>query len=190
MKKLIILIFLILLTSCENSKSNDTIELNYEFLKNEKKIELKFFNNTQENFIVIVPKVIGFNDMGSGENKVERYSNLQAIITTPTENTIIGRKMRNILLENTSLKTNMENSPTAISLKRGETKILNYKLENDFLRNHTYKSTFFKMRDVLNVPYNIDMIKKLLENKSENDYKIYLDDFTIKDSIVIKMGNG
>jgi cupin superfamily acireductone dioxygenase involved in methionine salvage len=76
--------------------------------------------------------------------------------------------------------------PTAILIKKKEKKRLDYRLNNDFVTDRIYKSKFFKMRDVLNISQNIDILKKMVDYRQNDHYKIYIDDFNIKDSLQVK----
>lgn len=187
MKILNLFLILAILTACGNSH-NDAVELSYEYKKDEKKLEVSFYNDTQEDFIVLVPKVLSFKgDSFSKSDKALDSKKPEAILSNG-EKTTISHEMEQVrsLLSSDSLMIDRKYFPTAILLKKNEKKVLDYNFNNDFISGRTYKSDFFKMRDVLNIPQNLDIIKKMTEYRQNDHYKIYIDDFNIKDSLKVK----
>jgi hypothetical protein len=188
MNRFLLLLFTLPIIGCNNNNSNGKIELSYSFEKKEKKINLVLQNNTNEDFIVIVPKTLAFfNSKHSGDEKLEEYKDLNAKILNK-ENTVFSKQIDSInsSLIPSALPNTMESFPTAVLVKKKEKKQLEYKFNNNFTLNKEYKSSFSKMRDILNIPYNLEMVKKMLECRKDDQYKIYLDDFVIRDSIKVK----
>lgn len=172
----------------KNSSSSDKIELSYSLENKEKKINLVLYNNTDEDFIVIISKTLSFDSKHSASEKLEEYKPLDADLLSQ-ENTSFSKQIDSINLSlnpDTSPNDIKHSFPTAVLVKKKEKKQLEYKFNNNFTLNKEYKSSFSKMRDILNIPYNLEMIKKMLECRKDGQYKIYLDDFVIKDSIKVK----
>ncbi|REC49018.1 hypothetical protein [Chryseobacterium pennipullorum] len=186
-KKVILLSATLPVLACTDPNT-DKIELSYSFEKKEKKINLVLFNNTNEDFIVIISKTFNFDSKHSGSEKLEEYTSLNADLSNP-ENTVFSKQIDsiNLSLNPSASPEDMKASfPTAVLVKKKEKKQLEYKFNNNFTVNREYKTSFGKMRDILNIPYNLEMLKKMLECRQDDQYKIYLDDFAIKDSIKVK----
>ena len=182
----LLLIFITIISCC--NKKNDTVELSYKFKKEEKKLELLLYNNTQEDFIVLIPRTISFtgNSSSTGDKTLDS-KNPEATLSKE-EQTNISRQMTQIesVLNPDTLMNDRKYFPTAILIKKKEKKRLDYRLNNDFVTDRIYKSKFFKMRDVLNISQNIDILKKMVDYRQNDHYKIYIDDFNIKDSLQVK----
>ena len=186
-KYLILSLFLLCIISCKND--TDKIELSYLFDKKEKKINLILYNNTHEDFLVIISKTFNFDERRSENEKLEEYKSADAYLINQ-EPTIFSKQIDSIhssLSPGASPHDIMTLFPTAVFVKKKSTKQLEYKLNNNFTLNNEYKTSFSKMRDILNTPYNLEMLQKMLECRKDRQYKIYLDDFVIKDSIKIKL---
>lgn len=186
-KHLIVLSFLLCIISCTKNNS-DRIELSYSFEKKENKINLMLHNDTNEDFLVIISKTLNFDGKHSGSEKLEENKPVNAYLVNQ-EQTIFSKQIDSI---NSSLNPSASPNdiktlfPTAIFVKKKSTKQLEYKFNNNFVLNKEYKTCFSKMRDILNTPYNLEMLQKMLECRKDEQYKIYLDDFVIKDSIQVK----
>lgn len=187
LNKSILASFTVLMIACKDNNT-DKIELSYSFEKKEKKISLTLRNNTNEDFLVIISKSFNFDGKHSGNEKLEEYKPLDAHLLNQ-ENTVFSKQIDSINLSmnpSASPEDIKDYFPTAILVKKKEQKKLDYKFNNNFTVNKEYKTSFSKMRDLLNTPYNLEMLKKMLECRKDEQYKIYLDDFVIKDSIKVK----
>ncbi|MGL6128493.1 hypothetical protein [Chryseobacterium artocarpi] len=186
-KQLIVLSFLLCVISCTKN-DRDKVELSYSFEKKENKINLILHNNTNEDFLVIISKTLNFDGKHSGSEKLEENRPVNAHLVNQ-EQTVFSKQIDSI---NSSLNPSASPNdirklfPTAIYVKKKSTKQLEYKFNNNFVLNKEYKTSFSKMRDILNTPYNLEMLQKMLECRKDEQYKIYLDDFVIKDSIKVK----
>lgn len=187
LKHLILLSILLCIISCTKN-DRDKVELSYSFEKKEKKINLMLHNNTNENFLVIMPKAFNFDGKQSGSEKLEENKPVNAYLINQ-EQTVFSKQIDSIhsfLSPGASSNDIKTLFPTAVFIKKKSTKQLEYKFNNNFILNKEYKTSFGKMRDILNTPYNLEMVQKMLECRKDGQYKIYLDDFVIKDSIKVK----
>lgn len=182
----------LIVTSCKYScKENDQVSFSAKFIKNEKKIEMKLENSTPEDFLVIIPRAIGLKNQAIVVDPETGSKIIEAYLTTNLKKTKYSMEMDTIY-DKVDQKNGFSNDSSkqtfldAVLIKKNEKILLNYKVDSDLIPNQIYKWRLFKMRDVLNVPYNIDIIRQLLEYRKSDGIKIYLDDFNVKDSLIIK----
>ena len=183
----IISLLVLCIISCTKN-DRDKVELSYSFEKKENKINLMLHNNTNEDFLIIISKALNFDGKHSGSEKLEENRPVNAYLVNQ-EQTVFSKQIDSI---NSSLNPSASPNdiktlfPTAVFVKKKSTKQLEYTFNNNFVLNKEYKTSFSKMRDILNTPYNLEVLQKMLECRKDEQYKIYLDDFVIKDSIKVK----
>lgn len=104
----------------KNSSSSDKIELSYSLENKEKKINLVLYNNTDEDFIVIISKTLSFDSKHSASEKLEEYKPLDADLLSQ-ENTSFSKQIDSINLSlnpDTSPNDIKHSFPTAVLVKK------------------------------------------------------------------------
>ncbi|WP_125932322.1 hypothetical protein [Elizabethkingia anophelis] len=190
--------------SCQKYKNVDAIILNSRYEKKDSILQLNFYNNTKHAYIVPISRMLYLKKESDKKNKdsdtnmttesiVDRYSNktaLYAYLVTPlnykSTDSIrrICREMSSITLEEYD---EAENFPTAFEIASGERMELKYQLKRAPQLEGTFKVNVTKMRDVLNDnTWYLEVLKRLIERRDYKKYKVYIDDFFIQDSIIVK----
>ena len=180
-----------ILVACKGYKEEyNKITFSSQFFKKEKSIHLTLVNNTYDDFIVLVPSIISFKTKGSNYDKRLDFNPVEAHLVATNnvkyeiEMDSICKKVNNIY--NINDAESKKYFPTATLIKKNEKMILKYVLNGNLVPNQIYTSKLMRMRDILNIPYNIEIIKNMLDYRKLDRTKIYLDDFFVKDSLEIK----
>jgi len=177
----------IIVISCKDfNKQNDKIFFSAKFIKSEKKIELTLKNKTQEDFIVLIPKIIGFKISNPNYEKKIENNIIKASLMNNLDNSKYHAEMETIYKKIRDKNDFYDNFPTAILINKNDNLLLEYRVKGKLISNQIYKSKTFKMRDVLNVPYNVEIVENILNYRKSDGLKIYLDDFVIEDSLIIR----
>ncbi|SHG60519.1 hypothetical protein [Chryseobacterium vrystaatense] len=195
MKKYTLIFLLIILLSCSKKENlgNDTVALEYKYDFNEKKYFLIFSNNTNEDLTILIPTQLAFVLYNNSNEKalLNISKNVDRVIYCdinnypPTKSAAILKKSYFSYFHN----NNSEFEFTTIDLQMKQKKEVQYSISMNGKRNfeyeNVYKQEIPKMRDLLNQKPFLGVINQYLEF-DEHDYKLYLDNFDVKDSLIIK----
>lgn len=195
MKKYILIFLLIFSFSCSKKQDviKDTVTLEYKYDLNKKEYYLIFSNKTNENLTILVPNELAFvlyyktdeEDTKNILENVERviYCNIKN--RPPSKSAIILKKSYFSYFHKNDSKYEF----TTVDLKSNEKKEILYHIltnkNTNFGHKNLYKQYIPKMRDLLNQKLFVGVINQYLEF-NEHNYKLYLDDFEVRDSLIIK----
>lgn len=194
MKKYALIIVLIFLLSCSKKENirNDKVVLEYKYNLNKKEYFLIFSNNTNEDLTLLIPNQLVFvlNSEGLEKLSSDELNNTAQAIFFNIKNYPVTKS--SALLKKSYLDYFHKNDPkyefTALDLKSQEKKEITYSLQADKNNKLDRKSPYIqyipKMRDLLNQKPFVGVINQYLE--FNHDYKLYLEDFEVKDSLIIK----
>ncbi|HFK5583471.1 hypothetical protein BAX96_14455 [Elizabethkingia anophelis] len=202
MGKVFIVIMFFFVFSCQKYKDADAVILNSKYENNDSMLRLNFYNNTKQAYIVLFPRMLYLEsnkkNKDSETNMInesinDRYSNknaLYAFLVTPLKykSTDDIRKVCMTMYHISPEEYNeIENLPTAFEIKSGGNIELKYQLKRAPQSEGTFKVGMIKMRDLLNdQPSYLKILNKMIEMRDNKKIKVYIDDFQIEDSIVVK----
>ncbi|SEH34686.1 hypothetical protein [Chryseobacterium culicis] len=195
MKKYIMIFLLIFLFSCSKKQEGrkDTVTLEYKYNLNKKEYYLIFSNKTNENLTILVPNELAFvlyyktdeEDTKNILENVERVIHCNIKNRSPSKSAMILKKSYFSYFHENDSKYEF----TAVDLKCNEKKEILYDIlvnkKTNFGHGNLYKQYIPKMRDLLNQKYFVGVINQYLEF-NEHSYKLYLEDFYVRDSLIIK----
>ncbi|HIB8182281.1 TPA: hypothetical protein ACWX1I_003699 [Elizabethkingia anophelis] len=204
MGKVFIVIMFFFVFSCQKYKDADAIILNSRYEKKDSMLRLVFFNNTKQAYIVPITRMLYLRDESHKKNKdsdtnmvsesiVDRYSNktaLYAFLVTPLNYKSTNR-IRKICTDMSSTTfeeyDDVENFPTAFEIASGGKIELKYQLKRAPQSENTFRAGVTKMRDVLNNnTWYLEVLKMMIETRDYKKFNVYIDDFYIQDSIIVK----
>ncbi|PKF75331.1 hypothetical protein [Chryseobacterium sp. PMSZPI] len=195
MKRYILIFLLIFLFSCSKKQDirKDTVTLEYKYDLNKKEYYLIFLNKTNENLTILIPNQLAFvlynkTDEEASSNILE---NVEKVIHCnignyhPPKSAMILKKSYFSYFHKNDSKYEF----TTVDLKSNEKKEILYNIlmnkNTNFGHRNLYKQYIPKMRDLLNQKPFVGVINQYLEF-NEHSYKLYLEDFEVKDSLIIK----
>lgn len=195
MKKYTLIFLLIFLFSCSKKQNviKDTVTLEYKYDLNKKEYYLIFSNKTKEDLTILIPNQLAFvlynkTDEKASKNILEHverviYCNIEKY--SPVKSAMILKKSYFNYFHNNNSKYEF----TTVDLKSNEKKEILYHIlidkNTNFGHKNIYKQYIPKMRDLLNQKPFLGVINQYLEF-DDHDYKLYLEDFEIRDSLIMK----
>lgn len=196
-------IFFVSLLSCKSDFAEDKVILNYQV--KEDKVYFEYYNNTNDDFILMIPNRIGIIEK---KHTIKKENNNiisidEDIIVEPVIEMFIEKQVKDIYNKilykaykdelSFSDTTINKISPILIIIKKGEKKKILYKIHNYHLLklNKIYTYHFYKIRYRLNHHSELKVLSKftydneILNYRNNINYKLYLEDVFIKDSLEI-----
>lgn len=201
-----IILSLIFFSSCKKKEEfTDKVILNSNYNKTANILEIELTNDTKKNYIVLFSRSFTLKNYSNISKKslkgqtdygtVDRISDLNSDYELNAKlktqlNSTITKEIKKIYENNFHISPNDYDSihlnlPTAFELDAGKKMILKYSLDKQPKVKGKYKASLVKMRDILNNEHNLNIARYIVLKKTSN-YDVYLDDFYIKDSIIVK----
>jgi len=205
MQKIISYILVILILYACNNKSNtessDLVVLNYSYSLKEKRVLFELFNNTNTDFIIIIPNTLTYRIINKSTSEAFKNihenmpQNIEAYLTNLPKSQSEAT-LKHIYLDYYKIDESKYNESyknflySAVELKSKQNITLKYSIGIENNLSHKgeveYKQNIPKMRDLLDNKNFINIIKEF-SNWEDRKYKIYLDNFSVKDSLIIKL---
>ncbi len=213
MKKILFSIFFFILFSCSKEYNNDCVVLNYEYDLNKKVVYFNFENKTKEKLGLLVPNQLSFLLYNKTverarlniNKKVPNYISARLVekgVSLNSSSLLLkcyfeqyNKEMKDDLKMDMKMdeyiKQYKSSNYSILNINEYENKKIVYKLDlNDstikISENNKFEQPIPKMRILLNNPYFLEVLKTYI-NLNKTEYRLYLQDYCIKDSLLIRM---